>query len=130
MNIERTARDVIASTEFEGVAPSERAKELVREILAGRISTDDAVAEILLTRKIATDEEPAATVTVSRSAGVDGALLVMIDVPDSARPLRVLVNDDAVLADVDYENPEGEPRQAGSVEVDVYPSQVLYTETR
>lgn len=67
--------------------------------------------------------------TVSRSAGVDGALLVMIDVPDSARPLRVLVNDDAVFADVDYGNPEGdEPRQAGSVEVDVYTSQVKYTE--
>lgn len=44
--IERAAHDVIASTEFEGDTPSGDAQALVRQVLAGDVSADDAVERL------------------------------------------------------------------------------------
>jgi hypothetical protein len=68
--------------------------------------------------------DPIVSVTVTRSAGTDGALLVMID---TVEPLRIMFNDAYLYADVKYAHPENdELRDAGQVIVDVVAEQVAY----
>jgi hypothetical protein len=68
--------------------------------------------------------ETIVSVTVTRSAGADGALLVLID---TGEPLRIMFNDAYLYADVEYAHPENdELRDAGDVTLDVTAEQVAY----
>lgn len=77
------------------------------------------------------DRFPVVTVTVTRSAGSDGALLILVDtyehLGEASRPLRILVNDDPVFADVPYEHGSDESLpEATDVTFNVYADQVAY----
>lgn len=80
-------------------------------------------------------EDPVIAVTVTRSAGDDGALVVMLDTYEHrgqpSRPLRVVLNDEKVFADTGFDHDGGEQtdREAGDVQVQVYANQVQYEET-
>jgi hypothetical protein len=75
---------------------------------------------------------PAATVTVTRSAGSDGAIVVFIDTEtepdgsDGGPGLRVLVNNETVYTGVEHGGDDRD-RPAGSVVVEVSPDQIAYT---
>lgn len=75
--------------------------------------------------------DPIVTVTVTRSAGPDGAVLVLIDTTEhfqeGSRPIRILLNDADVFADVPYLHPDDDDlREAKEVTVDVMAEQIAY----
>ena len=83
---------------------SDVAERVYEQALAGPVVDEPVVDEPVV-------DEPAVTVWIGRSAGKDGAVLVVIDTggfePDGSTPgrpaLRVNVNDGTVYAGVDYD---------------------------
>lgn len=53
------------------------------------------------------------TISVSRSSGKDGAIVVFIDTADDAGPIRIRLNDEVIHADVDHESAHAERRAIG-----------------
>jgi hypothetical protein len=76
----------------------------------------------------APDPDPLMTITVTRSAGKDGAVLVLIDTTEETGPIRVLVNDDPAFVQAEYEHTGSEPwPEAREMRFEIMPELIAYT---